>query len=76
MEDYGLELNLLGLNFQYWKQNNMDEKTIIRGLEALSLIDKDLEKAFKELGAPPARINPHGFESLLFTIVSQQLSTQ
>lgn len=54
----------------------MDEKTILHGLKALSLIDKDIAKAFNALGPPPVRINPHGFESLLFTIVSQQLSTK
>jgi DNA-3-methyladenine glycosylase II len=53
----------------------MDKETIIRGMEALSLIDNDLKKEFKALGPPSPRINPHGFEAFLSIIVSQQLST-
>lgn len=54
----------------------MDKKMIVRGMEALSLVDQNLEKAFKELGPPPPRISPRGFETFLSTIVSQQLSTK
>ena len=54
----------------------MNDELIISGLEALSLVDQDIKKAFKALGAPPARISPPGFETFLSTIVSQQLSTK
>lgn len=54
----------------------MDKETIIRGMEALSLVDQDLKKAFKALGPPPVRMSPRGFETFLFIIVSQQLSTK
>jgi DNA-3-methyladenine glycosylase II len=55
---------------------NMDKKTIVRGMQALSLIDQHIEKAFKALGPPAPRMSPRGFETFLFTIVSQQLSTK
>lgn len=54
----------------------MDKNDISLGLEAISLVDKDLKQAFKQFGAPSPRINPHGFETFLSTIVSQQLSTK
>lgn len=54
----------------------MDEAIILRGMEALSLVDKDIEKAFKTLGPPPPRSRPSGFETFLSTIVGQQLSTK
>jgi len=54
----------------------IDEITILRGMEALSLVDKDLKKAYKTLGAPPPRSRPSGFETFLSTIVGQQLSTK
>ncbi|MFT6928093.1 MAG: DNA-3-methyladenine glycosylase II [Psychromonas sp.] len=54
----------------------MDKKTIESGMQALSLIDQNIEKAFKALGPPPPRIRPRGFETFLSIIVSQQLSTK
>jgi len=54
----------------------MDKKTIVCGMQALSLIDPNIEKAFKALGPPPPRMSPLGFETFLFIIVSQQLSTK
>lgn len=54
----------------------MDEVTIQKGMEALSLIDEDIAHAFSELGCPPPRSRPPGFETFISTIVSQQLSTK
>ena len=54
----------------------MDEVTIQKGMEALSLIDEDITHAFSELGCPPPRSRPPGFETFISTIVSQQLSTK
>ncbi|WP_372882406.1 hypothetical protein [Psychromonas sp.] len=48
----------------------MDKETIIRGMEALSLADPDLKKAFTEFGPPPTRTTPCGFETFLFIIVT------
>jgi len=54
----------------------MDEQTIARGMQALSLLDEDIAAAFKELGPPAPRPRPAGFETFLSTIVGQQLSTK
>lgn len=54
----------------------MDKKTILLGMQAISLVDKEIETAFKALGPPAPRINPQGFEAFLSAIVSQQLSTK
>lgn len=54
----------------------MDEQTIARGMQALSLLDEDIAAAFKELGPPSPRSRPAGFETFLSTIVGQQLSTK
>lgn len=54
----------------------MDKQMILNGLQAISLVDKDVKKAFKMLGVPPQRVSPPGFETFLSTIVSQQLSTK
>ncbi|WP_409439283.1 DNA-3-methyladenine glycosylase family protein [Psychromonas sp. GE-S-Ul-11] len=54
----------------------MDEQTIARGMQALSLLDEDIAAAFKELGPPSHRSRPAGFETFLSTIVGQQLSTK
>lgn len=54
----------------------MDKKTIMNGMQALSLIDQNIEKAFKELGPPAPRMRPRGFETFLLIIGSQQLSTK
>ncbi|WP_417697385.1 DNA-3-methyladenine glycosylase family protein [Psychromonas sp.] len=54
----------------------MDEQTIARGMQALSLLDEDIAAAFKELDPPSPRSRPAGFETFLSTIVGQQLSTK
>lgn len=52
----------------------MDTETISTGMKALCLVDKDIEKAFMTSGLPSPRVSHRGFETFLFTIVSQQLS--
>lgn len=54
----------------------MNVSDIARGMEALSLVDKDIESAYLTLGPPPPRVRPKGFETFLSTIVSQQISTE
>ncbi|MCU7813104.1 MAG: DNA-3-methyladenine glycosylase 2 family protein [Candidatus Thiodiazotropha sp. (ex Notomyrtea botanica)] len=54
----------------------MDTQHITIGMKALAKIDRDLKQAFEELGPPPPRIRPKGFETFLSTIVSQQISTE
>lgn len=46
------------------------------GMQALALVDKDVERALAALGPPPPRQRPKGFETFLATIVSQQISTE
>ena len=53
----------------------MDERAIQTGIEALCRCDTDLASAVKQLGPPAPRVRPEGFETLLYTIVSQQIST-
>ncbi|MEH6824868.1 MAG: DNA-3-methyladenine glycosylase 2 family protein [Motiliproteus sp.] len=54
----------------------MNEQDIDRGMKALALVDKDVERALEELGPPPPRPRTKGFETFLKTIVSQQISTE
>ncbi|MEH6473093.1 MAG: DNA-3-methyladenine glycosylase [Halopseudomonas sp.] len=54
----------------------MDETAIKIALDALSRCDTDLARAVKQIGLPAPRIRPAGFETLLNTIVSQQISTE
>ncbi|GLS91452.1 DNA-3-methyladenine glycosylase II [Psychromonas marina] len=54
----------------------MDKQTIEQGLQAISLVDAEMAAAFNQLGSPPVRVNPPGFETFLSTIISQQLSTK
>jgi len=53
----------------------MDEQQIATGMAALAAVDPDLASAFAQLGAPPPRQRPAGFETLVATLVSQQIST-
>ena len=53
----------------------MDERIIEQGMQALADRDRDLAQALGQLGPPPPRIRPAGFETFLATIVSQQIST-
>ncbi|SEB10600.1 DNA-3-methyladenine glycosylase family protein [Marinobacterium iners] len=54
----------------------MNAQDIDCGMKALALIDKDIEYALTELGPPPPRHRPQGFETFLSTIISQQISTE
>ncbi len=54
----------------------MNAEDIDYGMKALALADQDIERALAELGPPPPRIRPKGFETFLSTIVSQQISTE
>ncbi|MEH6651335.1 MAG: DNA-3-methyladenine glycosylase 2 family protein [Motiliproteus sp.] len=54
----------------------MNESTIANGIEALSRCDDDVARAVAIIGLPAPRIRPAGFETLLNTIVSQQISTE
>ena len=54
----------------------MDEGTIKKGLRTLAELDTDLALAADRIGLPPARKRPAGFETLLSTIISQQISSE
>lgn len=54
----------------------MNTNHITAGMRALSQVDREIEQAFAEMGPPPPRIRPKGFETFLSTIVSQQISTE
>ena len=54
----------------------MDRRIIKRGLTALSELDDDLAGAVDLIGAPAPRRRPAGFETLLSTIISQQISAE
>ena len=53
----------------------MNQQTINRHLDRLASLDPDLRRGLAEVGYPPPRIRPPGFETLLSIIVSQQIST-
>ena len=50
-------------------------KKLRRELESAARLDPGLRKLLNALGCPAPRARPPGFETLLLTIVSQQLST-
>lgn len=54
----------------------MDESVIHQGMQALAGQDPDVAHALSQLGPPPPRIRPAGFETFLATIISQQISTE
>ncbi len=54
----------------------MDKQHIAIALAELARIDSDVARALESVGLPEPRIRPQGFETLLSTIVSQQISTQ
>ena len=56
--------------------NNMKKAAIKQDLDAIANVDQDLAAALEEFGYPAPRIRPPGFETLLATIVSQQISTE
>lgn len=54
----------------------MNTQEIDRGMKALARIDRDVKQALAELGPPPPRRRPKGFQTLVAIIVSQQISTE
>ena len=54
----------------------MDQSKIKRHLNALAKLDPDVERGLQLVRYPPPRIRAQGFETLLSTIVSQQISTE
>ncbi|WP_421861949.1 DNA-3-methyladenine glycosylase family protein [Motiliproteus sp.] len=54
----------------------MNENFIAEALASLSQADADVARALEQVGHPPPRIRPAGFETLLHTIVSQQISVE
>lgn len=52
----------------------LSKTTIVNGLDAVSLIEPKLASAIAEAGYPEPRIRPEGYETLLRTIVGQQVS--
>jgi len=53
----------------------MNQQTINRHLDRLASRDPDLRRGLAQVGYPAPRIRAPGFETLLSTIVSQQIST-
>jgi len=53
----------------------VNQSTIKRHLDALAKIDPDLRRGLKRVHYPAPRIRKQGFETLLSTIVAQQIST-
>lgn len=53
----------------------IDEAVIREAMDALAAVDPDVAKGRELVGDPEPRIRPHGFETLLRIIVSQQIST-
>ncbi|MDH3631492.1 MAG: DNA-3-methyladenine glycosylase 2 family protein, partial [Gammaproteobacteria bacterium] len=54
----------------------MDESKIKRHLDALAKLDPELRRGLKRVRYPAPRIRKQGFETLLSTIVAQQISTE
>ena len=54
----------------------MDKKSIRQGLNNIAKTDTDIKRALKIYGYPEPRAQPAGFETLVNTIISQQLSSK
>jgi len=54
----------------------VDESKIKRHLDALAKLDPELRRGLKQVRYPAPRIRKQGFETLLSTIVAQQISTE
>ena len=54
----------------------MDDSKIKRHLDALAKLDPELRRGLKQVHYPAPRIRKQGFETLLSTIVAQQISTE
>jgi DNA-3-methyladenine glycosylase II len=53
----------------------LNQKQIKKDIDSIARIDADVETAVQTIGYPKPRIRPQGFETLLSTIVGQQIST-
>lgn len=54
----------------------MNQSKIKRHLDALAKLDADVGRGLQLVKYPPPRIREQGFETLLSTVVSQQVSTE
>jgi len=54
----------------------MNQASIKRGINHIAKNDADIKQAVEQYGYPQPRIQPAGFETLLNTIISQQLSAK
>ncbi len=57
-------------------RQTMDQQEINHRLDTLAARDEDLQRGLGAVGYPRPRIRQPGFETLLATIVSQQISTE
>ena len=53
----------------------LEGKHLTKALQALASQDRDLARAYEEVGAPPPRSRPAGFASLIEIVLAQQVST-
>jgi DNA-3-methyladenine glycosylase II len=54
----------------------LNQKQLKKDINSIARIDADVETALKIIGYPKPRVRPEGFETLLSTIVGQQISTE
>ena len=54
----------------------MNKSTIKKSLDSIAKIDLDIKNALATHGYPQPRTQPAGFETMVITIVNQQLSTK
>lgn len=54
----------------------MNQKQIKKDIDSIGRIDSDVATALSIIGYPKPRTRPQGFETLLSTIVGQQISTE
>lgn len=63
------------LSLKGYRRQPMNQAKINRHLNALAELDSDVRQGLELVSYPPPRIREQGFETLLATIVSQQIST-
>ncbi|MCS5638599.1 MAG: DNA-3-methyladenine glycosylase 2 family protein [Myxococcota bacterium] len=54
----------------------MNRATLRRAMKKLAEADRDVAQALEEVGMPEPRVRPAGFQTLLSTIVGQQISAE
>ncbi|MCZ6470566.1 MAG: DNA-3-methyladenine glycosylase 2 family protein [Gammaproteobacteria bacterium] len=54
----------------------MNQKQLKKDIDSIARIDADVETALQIIGYPEPRIRPEGLETLLSTIIGQQISTE